>query len=204
MRPINLLPPEVAKARSRRRRVGLVVLAVVGYLALLGVGVLFWDGRVHSARSDVDAQAEINQGLEREILTLSDAGALQVEFQDRSELVRSALDTDVDWGILLNDLARLLPPRVWVETFSGNVVPETVPGVVGQVAFSGVGFDFPDVSAWLRALDSDQFGGVTGTWVSTVSEAIIGESDVVTFSSTAVLTSLATTNRAATLIPEIP
>ena len=57
---------------------------------------------------------------------------------------------------------------------------------------------------WLRALDSDQFAGITGPWVSTVSQGIIGEDDVVTFSSTAVLTTGAATNRADTLIPEVP
>ena len=204
MRPINLLPPEVAEERSRRRRVGLVIVGIVAYLALLGVGVLYWNSKVNAAREDVTAQREANQLLEREVVALSDAGELQTAYQDRSDLVRTALATDVDWGILLNDLARLIPPRVWVETFTGTIVPATIPGVLGQVSFSGVGFDFPDVSAWLRALDSDQFNGVTGTWVSTVSEGTVGVADVVNFTSTAVLTSAAATNRAETLIPEVP
>jgi len=204
MRPINLLPPEVAEERSRRRRIGLVIVGVLAYLALLGVGVFYWNSRVSAARDDVDAQFDTNQTLEREVVALGDAGELQREYENRSDLVRTALASDIDWGILLNDLARLIPPRVWVETFSGSLVPGTTPGVLGQVAFSGIGFDFPDVSAWLRALDSDQFNGVTGTWVSTVTEGNVGNSDVVTFTSTAVLTNAAATNRAETLIPEVP
>lgn len=204
MRPINLLPPEVAQERNRRRRAGLLIFSVVAYIALLGVGVLYWESRVSAARDDVDAQLEINQSLERQVVALSSAVELRNEYQDRSDLVRTALATDIDWGILLNDLARLVPPRVWVETFSGTTVAPTTPGVLGQVAFSGVGFDFPDVSAWLRALDSDQFSGVTGTWVSTIAEGIIGGADVVIFTSSAVLTTAAATNRAETLIPEIP
>jgi Tfp pilus assembly protein PilN len=204
VRPINLLPPEVAEQRGRRRRIGMALFGAIAYVALLGVGVLYWDSKVSAAREDVDAQLEVNQTLEREVVSLGDAGELRSEYQDRGDLVRAALATDVDWGILLNDLARLLPPRVWVETFNGTIISQTTPGVLGQVAFSGVGFDFPDVSAWLRALDSDQFNGVTGTWVSTVSESTIGEAEVVTFSSTAVLTNAAATNRAETLIPEVP
>jgi Tfp pilus assembly protein PilN len=204
MRPINLLPPEVAEERSRRRRIGLGVFVAFAYVALLAVGVLYWNGKVASARADVDAQAAVNQGLERDVLALSTSGTIKSDFEDKADLVRAALATDVDWGIFLNDLARLLPPRVWVETFTGTVIPPSVPGVLGQVAFSGVGFDYPDVSAWLRALDSGQFSGVTGPWVNTVSEGVIGDSDVVTFTSTAALTSGATTNRAETLIPEVP
>lgn len=204
MRPINLLPPEVARNRTRRRRQAMMALAGVAYIALLAMGVFVWNGKVDTARRDLDTQVSINQTLERQVVSLTDSGDLRAQFNEKADLIRSALATDVDWGIILNDLARLLPPRLWVENFSGTIVPETTPGVVGQVAFSGVGFDFPDVSAWLRALDSEQFNGITGTWVSTISEGFIGESGVVTFTSTAVLTSAATTNRADELIPEVP
>lgn len=204
MRPINLLPPEVAQERRRRRRIGLVVFAVMAYVALLGTGVLYWNGRVAVAQDELDAQLAINQTLEREAADLAGSADMRTVYDEKAALVRSALATDIDWGILLNDLARLVPPRVWVETFNGTVVPETTPGVIGQIAFSGVGFDFPDVSAWLRALNSDQFAGITGPWVSTVTEGTIGEDQVVTFSSTAVLTVGAATDRAETLIPEVP
>lgn len=204
MRPINLLPPEVARERSRRRRVAIAVFAAFAYVFILGIGVLYWNGRVDAARDELDAQTSINQSLEREVAELGDTADVRGQYEAKAELVRGALAIDVDWGILLNDLARLLPPRVWVETFNGTVSPEVIPGVIGQVSFSGVGFDFPDVSAWLRALGSDQFAGITGPWVSTISQGIIGADDVVTFSSTAVLTTGAATDRADTLIPEVP
>ncbi len=204
MRPINLLPPELGARKLRRRRLAMLAGAGAAYVVLLGVLVLVWNGRVDDAKRDVEDQISINQTLEREVIALADAGDLAVRYQDKADLVRTALSTDVDWGIILNDLARLLPPRLWVETFSGSVTPETVPGVVGQVGFSGVGFDFPDVSAWLRALDSEQFAGITGTWVSTVSQGVAGTEPVVNFTSTAVLTTAAVTNRADELIPEVP
>lgn len=203
MRPINLLPPEVGRRKAHRRRMGFLTFAVVVYIALLGFGYLIWAGRVDDARRDLEAQNTIVQTLERQVVALADSGELAARYEAKADLVRTALSTDVDWGILMNDLARLLPPRLWVETFSGTVAP-TDPGVLGQVAFSGVGFDFPDVSAWLRVLDSEQFAGISGTWVSTVSQAMVGDDDVVTFTSTAVLTSAAVTNRAENLIPEVP
>ncbi len=204
MRPINLLPPEFGKRRVQRRRMALLAFVFAAYIVVLGMGLLMWSGRVDDARRDVEAQNSIVQTLQRQVIGLADAGELAIRFQEKADLVNTALSRDVDWGIIMNDLARLLPPRLWVETFSGTVVAETIPGVVGQVAFSGIGFDFPDVSAWLRALDSEQFSGITGTWVSTLSQGTVGSEDVVTFSSTAVLTSAAVTNRAANLIPEVP
>jgi Tfp pilus assembly protein PilN len=204
MRPINLLPPEVAKERSRRRKAALGIFAGFAYLVLLGAGMFYWDSKVADARDRVDGQLERNQTLEREVAALADSAAVRDTFEEKADLVRTALASDVDWGILLNDLARLLPPRVWVDTFNGTVIPASTLGVVGQVSFSGVGFDYPDVSAWLRTLESDQFAGLTGPWVTTVSRGLIGAEEVVTFSSTAALTTGAITDRAETLIPEVP
>ncbi|WKZ82815.1 MAG: PilN domain-containing protein [Acidimicrobiia bacterium] len=204
MRPINLLPPEVARERSRRRKVALGVVAFLAYLVLLGVGVFYWSGKVSTAAEERDAQLVINRDLERRVAALGESAQIQQDFEARATLVRTALEVDVDWGILLNDLARLIPPRVWVETFNGRVEASTIPGLLGQVSFSGVGFSFPDVSEWLRSLDSTEFAGLTAGWVSTVSQGVIGEEEVVTFSSTAVLTDRAASDRADSLIPEVP
>lgn len=204
MRPINLVPREVAEERSKRRRVVWVVLAGVAYLALLVGGVFYWNARVSAARAEVDAQGEINRGLEQQVAALADAGGLEEEFEGRAGLVRAALAGDVDWGILLNDLSRLLPTRVWLESFSGSTGPDVNPEVIGQLSFSCVGFEFPDVSEWLRSLGSGAFAGLTGPWVTTAVSGAIGEEEVVSFFSTAVLTTGAVTDRADDLIPEVP
>ena len=146
-------------------------MAGIAYVLLLVAGVFYWNTKVSAARADVETQQEINTGLEQQVAALADAGALQAEFQAKAALVQEALVNDVDWGIFLNDLSRLLPERVWVEAFNGSIVEGESTEIVGQVTFSGVGFDFPDVSEWLRTLDSGGFAGVTGPWVSTASES---------------------------------
>lgn len=204
MRPINLLPPEVAEESKRRRRIGMLILAGIAYVLLLVAGVFYWNTKVSAARAEVASQEEINVGYEQQVAALADAGALQAEFQAKAALVQEALAKDVDWGIFLNDLSRLLPERVWVEAFNGNIVEGESAEVVGQVTFSGIGFEFPDVAEWLRSLESAGFSGVIGPWVSTASESTIGEEAVINFSSTAVLTTGAVTDRAEELIPEVP
>jgi Tfp pilus assembly protein PilN len=204
VRPINLLPPEVAEERRRRRRIGLLVVAAVAYVLLLVAGVFYWNTRVASARADVDRQREYNADLEAEVVSLAGAAVLQQEFEGKAALVREALANDVDWGALLNDLARLLPERVWLESFNGTVLRGEIPGTVGQVTFTGVGFGFPDVAEWLRTLGSGAFAGMTGPWVNTASESTVGEETVVNFTSTAVLSAGAVTDRAEDLIPEVP
>ena len=142
--------------------------------------------------------------LSRLMAELADAAALEAEFAAKSALVAEALTNDVDWGIFLNDLARMLPERVWVESFNGSIAEGSVGEIVGQVTFSGVGFDYPDIAEWLRSLGSEGFKGVTGPWVSTASESSIGDEAVVSFSSSAALTTGAVTDRSQELIPEVP
>jgi Tfp pilus assembly protein PilN len=204
VRPINLLPPEVSQERSRRRRIGLLVLAGIVYVLLLVAGVFYQNHRVSLARADVGVQEDANDLLVAQVASMADAGALQADFEAKKLLVQQALVNDVDWGIFLNDLARFLPERIWVESFNGSIVEGESPEVVGQVTFSGVGFDYPDISEWLRTLDTAGFQGITGPWVSTASESAIGDQDVVSFSSTAVLTTGAVSDRAQDLIPEVP
>lgn len=203
MRPINLLGRAGRGDRRVRAGVAVAVLTLTVFIGLLAFGVIWWEGRVASARDDLAAQEAVNRSLERELAELASARELRDEYEDRADYVRAALVQDVDWGLLLNDLARLIPPRVWVETFSGTIATAT-PGALGRVAFSGIGFDFPDVSEWLRTLGSGAFGGVAGPWVSAASESAVGEETVVSFTSTAALTTGAVTDRAEDLIPEVP
>jgi Tfp pilus assembly protein PilN len=201
VRPVNLLP-RVRRSERRGRAAAIAAAVLVAVIGLLGFGVFWWEGRVGEARDALADQLSVNLSLERDVAALAPAAALRTDYRERSELVRVALARDVDWGLLLNDLARLLPPRLWVESFSGTVSLDGP--AFGRVSFSGVGFDFPDVSEWLRALDSEQFRGVTGTWVSSVARGVIGDSEVVNFSSTASLTPSAASGRADGLIPEVP
>lgn len=201
MRPVNLLP-RVGRRERRGRPAAIAAAVLLAVVGLLGFGVLWWEGRVGEARDTLADQLSVNLSLERDVAELASAATLRSDYQERSEMVRVALARDVDWGLLLNDLARLLPPRLWIETFSGTVSHDGA--AFGRVSFSGIGFDFPDVSEWLRALDSEQFRGVTGTWVSSIARGVIGDGEVVNFSSTASLTPSAASGRADGLIPEVP
>jgi hypothetical protein len=77
--------------------------------------------------------------------------------------------------------------------------------VVGRITVAGTGFEFVDVSAWLRALDEARFPGVIGSWVTNATEAQAAEEEasVISFSSTAGLSDAAISNRLQERIPEV-
>jgi hypothetical protein len=146
----------------------------------------------------------VNEALGAEVSELAPMEELRASYEGRVDQVRFALDSDVDWGMLLTDLQRLVSPDIAIETFSGTAGGVAVEGAFGRVAFSGFGPDFPDVAAWLRTLESDDFGGLTGPWVSNIIRQTFNDEPVVNFTSTALLTPRSGTGRIDRIIPEVP
>jgi Tfp pilus assembly protein PilN len=203
MRPINLLPPELARRkRARRRTMGIVALVVL-YLVLLALITYWQDGKAKNAEADLAAQIQENQTTQAQIDALSGAKQLRSDYEDGVVRVESALAADVAWGRLFNDLARVIPDRIWLTSFEGSVGSQNE-GEVGQVQVAATAFDYPDASTWLRVVDSDIWPAMAGGWVTSAQVAAIGEIPVVNFQSSAFLTGASISSRAEDRIPEVP
>jgi Tfp pilus assembly protein PilN len=179
----------------------LVVLLVVAGMIY---GVYYQQQRVTAASDDVRAQNQVNESLSAEVAALAPMDDLRATYQDRVDKVHFALDRDVDWGLFLTELVRLVSSDIQIETFSGTAGGGDVEGAFGRVSFSGFGPDFPDVAEWLRTLESEDFGGVTGPWVSNIIRQTLGDEPVVNFTSTAILTPQSGTGRIDRIVPEVP
>jgi Fimbrial assembly protein (PilN) len=200
MRAINLLPPEAFDAVAARKIRNRIFATGAGYVAILVVLTVLSNGRVRDAEKLVADQRDVNTDLQRTVVNLSDADALVEEYDVGKGLLAQALDRDVSWSSLLVDLSRQIPDRLWLDGFVGTTEDETS---VGRITISGVAFDYQDVSAWLRSLDSRRFPGVSGTWVDSIAESTIDEFDVVLFSSTTSLTEDARSDRLTKRTPEV-
>ncbi len=206
MKAINLLPPEAAqRAAARRRRLGLVLLALL-YLGLLAVGYLYFQGQRDEVEDRLAQQEATNQALRAEIAALSPAADLERQLRDGATQIEQALATDVAWGRLLNDLGRVIPDRVWLDSFAARaeIDPEN-PLSFGTVSMNGTAFDYPDAASWLRTLDSDRWPSVGAGWVlNTTQEELFAGVPAVTFSSVGTLTAAALDQRVVDRIPSVP
>lgn len=207
MRPINLLPPEQARAARQRRGSAFVVLLFVLFLVALG-GLWFLRSQALAAAEDnVEDQRAANARLENDIAALSDAAAALDLYESRSSQIAESLAIDIDWGRFLNDLGRVLPPRTWVGNLAASAAPPADDAgdtpTYGSVTVTGTAFDYPDASAWFRTLDSTEWSALGGAWVSSITQAEIGDFSTVDFSSSASLTTQALSNRSTTRIVEI-
>jgi Tfp pilus assembly protein PilN len=205
VRTINLLPPEARRRAQARQRRGFAIGLMLGYLLILALFALFWGTKVTSAGNQLEEQQMVNEGIRAEIAKLESARLLKQSYDAKVDMMEVILAVDIAWGRLLNDLGRVIPDRVWLEGFSGQVSPsDQNPGLLGQISGNGVAFEYPDVAAWLRTVDSDQFPALDGAWVNSASLAAVGEAEVIQFDSVASLTQAALSDRLAERIPEVP
>lgn len=204
MRSINLLPPEAAqRARSRRKVLGYLALGTL-YLALLGLVAFWWSTKATDAEDRLAAQQQTNTSIQQQIVALAPAEEVRQVYEAGATRIQSVLATEVAWGRLLNDLARVIPDRVWLSGFTGTAsVSEENPALFGQVQLNGTAFDYPDTASWLRVLDSDQWPALGGGWVNSTQVSVIGEVTVVDFNSVASLTRAGLSDRASERVPEV-
>lgn len=199
MRPINLLPKD-ATPQGPRMAV-LVGAAVAAWVIVLVFATIAAQGRADDAeRANEDTLLEIDR-LMREVVALQDVQDAMDAYDDAAGVMTTLLERDVSWGDIMTSLSTQIPSRVWLEGFAGTAL--TGDDGFGRITMTGVAFDFPDVSDWIRSLDAEAFPGVSGSWVQSVSESTIGAAEVVVFSSTTSLTDDAVSNRLRTRVPGV-
>ena len=211
MKSINLLPGDLAKQERARQRLFVLAAVAVGYIALLALIAIWRQGAVNNAEDDVTDQRAINAAVQADINSLADAELTRAAFETEAAKLSVALANDISWATLLNDLGRLIPDQVWIETLTANSSQaqatedgEAPVGGSGGISITGVGFNEVAVANWLRALDSDRFAAVGGTWVTTLSSGDISEVPVINFTSAAELGPAANTRRLEARLPDVP
>ena len=203
---MSVLPGDVAEARKLRRLTilaGTCVAGIAGLLALAGAAEAV---AAHVARSQVhDAQAKA-ASLQTRVTQLQAETAVHTKVAARAGMVKTALQGDVDWVRVMNEIQAVTPPGLSIQNLAGTRSTSTASSSssssassgVGTIAFSVAGTGgLPAVAAWLDGLQKDP--SLQGTWVSGIGVTTNGGK--VTFSSTTSLTNHARSNRAQEVNP---
>jgi len=199
---MSVLPREVAEARKNRR------LAIKAAAAVAGVaGVLVFAGaieamRVHSARvevHDADRQAAV---LQARVDRLQAETAVHQKAADRTQMVKAALQGDIDWVRVVDEVQAAMPSSLQIQSLTGvrgsSSSPAGASAGLGSLSISVAGTGgLPAVASWLDGLQRDP--SVRGTWVSGV--AVKADGGDVSFSSNTNLTAHANSNRAQAVKP---
>ncbi|HEX4490645.1 MAG TPA: type IV pilus assembly protein PilM [Acidimicrobiia bacterium] len=222
---IDLLPHGTRGTNARTRAVAMTAAGLAGLVVLLAIPTIARQHSISHEHHLLAEQQAHNLELQTKIGQLADAQAKQSQLDALQAQITGLLSTDVSWSRMLQDIARTIPNDVWLTSFQGTVTPATAvtpstppatasstttgsgrpvttpttaPAVTasdlsGTVNFSAVGTDYPAVAAWLKMIS--ELPSLSDLWVPNISEAKLGDQNVVNFSSTANLTPSARSNR---------
>lgn len=213
---VNLLPPEIEKARRLRRTRGVLAGGLAAVVVVLGGGYAYTVHDRQSAESELaDVQAQTTV-LQREQAKYADVPRTTAAIDTAEAARQTALAKDVEWARTLTDFSLSLPERVRFTSLTlsvsgaGGATPGTAPGTssgasaatapattggqtatpsfggIGTVAVEGTARSNRDVATWLDTLSKRP--GMTNPYFSTAQQDKVGKQSIVKFSSTATLT----------------
>lgn len=188
MRRIELLPASYIASQRQRRAFGLVLVAGLFVLLLLIVWYFKLGFDVNDAKDELALVQSENESLRVEIINLQPFAELQQEVQLKRQALLTVMNGDVDWPVLMTEVAMAVPGEVWLESLiasagqtegSAPVGTETAPidispaASFGRIQFTGKSLSMPGVAKWLiRQELSKRFEAV---FLNDASESTEGE-----------------------------
>lgn len=161
---VNLLPPEVRAARGLTATKRVLALALVGVLAVAGLG---YGAALMSASSANDelavAQAD-TATLQAEVAKYAEVPVVVNGLKRATDARTLGMSTDVEWKGYLDAISAVLPPNVSISTLTvvqgspSLAAPSPADLLLDQgiatITFSTRSTSLPDASSWITALDS--------------------------------------------------
>jgi Tfp pilus assembly protein PilN len=116
MRAVNLMPREVAKAKSRRLSPPVLTALIVGVLVVvvLGAGFVRGSSKVAHKRTELDAARAELALIPAPVAPDAASSTLAVERMQRIAALQGALNGRVSWDRILREISLVLPDDVWL------------------------------------------------------------------------------------------
>jgi Tfp pilus assembly protein PilN len=171
---VNLLPSEIKKGQENRRRFMLFLLAGIAIVLLVFAFWFIQSMRLSDAQDQVQAQNQVNAGIQQNIASLQQYEQLQTDAQQQEQLLAAAYAGEVSYSQMLLDVSKVIPSDTYLTTFASTLQAPTASTsttttttFVGNMTFSGETLHFDSLSTWLNRLESVQ--GWANPWTSNVS-----------------------------------
>ncbi|MEW6188683.1 MAG: PilN domain-containing protein [Actinomycetota bacterium] len=177
MTNINLLPPEIL---GKRRAERILVYSFVGIVVL--VFILFF---VYTINAWVIGQEERelsaikieNQKLEEVIAEYEIYEKKKAEVEKWEGILKTAMEGEVSWSKLLNEISMVIPSDVWLTSFKGDMN--------AGINFQGYTFTHNSVAKWMVRLK--EIKHLTEIWLNASEKTEVEEQEAIQFETTSQL-----------------
>jgi Tfp pilus assembly protein PilN len=161
MKRINLLPPEQRVKASRERGLLWAILILVAVVVVLGLVYVWQNSAVSSKQSELDDLTAQTQEVQQQALALRPYAEIQTTRTAMTQTAKGIYDSRVPWSTLLQEISLVIPDNVRLQTLSGAVPANMLPGAVAapgtpaataDVTFSGTTYTHTDVAEFMTRL----------------------------------------------------
>ena len=128
---VNLIPPQVAREARTQRAKKIFGAAIVA--SLVAVGGLFFmaNGQVSSAQNDYDQARAQSAVLAAEATKYADVPRVKAALAAAQAQQGAAMGGEVQWSVVLNNLALAMPSNVSLSSFKASVNGTSGPAAAG-------------------------------------------------------------------------
>lgn len=163
---VNLLPPEVRRARRDAglvRRIRFVALCLVLLLGgIYGIGV----ARLLVIRGELEDLRVQQESVRSSITALADVAGARDGVAAYRGYVAQVLAGEILWSDQMLRVAQAVPPGFTLSSLSGVGAPDAGNGIVGSLTFSGSAPRIVDARSWLSRIATTE--GWANGWLGSV------------------------------------
>jgi Tfp pilus assembly protein PilN len=168
MRRIELLPDSYRQQQRERRTIAFVVMGGLFVVLLLTIWFVRLNFQISNAKEELATIEAENEALQNQIAQLQTFQDLKNEVDAKRLSLQTVMAGDLDWPVLMTEVAMAAPGEVWLETLTASAgategstpaPTETAPidvstrQAVGRIQFQGFSLTMPGVAKWLIRQD---------------------------------------------------
>ena len=131
MRPVNLIPPDQRLGSQSPLRTGPLPYLVLGGLVALLAGIallVITSNEISERKSEIVTLKREDKAAKARAERLTGYVQLAQLRQERTETISSLADSRFDWERVMGELAKVLPPDVWLTSLNASASPESTAG----------------------------------------------------------------------------
>ena len=189
MSRVNLLPPEVRRARLDAKRARSITLVGFALAALLGAVYLVRTVQVFTLNGDLEDVRAEQAMVQAEIDSYAEVAANQASLDYGRRVVEALIAGEVSWSQQLLHFSTTVPQGFSLTSLSGALSGDPALPVIGSLSWTATSNDYLPTETWIVRLAAQE--GWANAWLSSTTP---GDNSL-TVSGSVDLTAAAVTSR---------